>query len=82
MAEEEAITERQFAKAVGRSLGTVRTWRHTGYGPPSYKIGNAVYYDPELVRAWVQQQKQDGMVRAAQRAASRGATAAIRQPTR
>lgn len=79
---EDALTEREFAEQVSRSLPTVRTWRHTGYGPPSYKIGSTVYYEKAHVDAWLQQQRQAGVVRAAGRAATRGATAAIRRPAR
>lgn len=76
---EGAMTERQFAKFVERSLNRVRVWRYEGTAPPSYRIGKTVYYDRAQVDAWVAERKRAGMVDNAQRAARRG-SGATRRP--
>ncbi len=35
---------------------TLRFWRHTGYGPPSAKIGRRVMYRESDVEAWIKAQ--------------------------
>ena len=38
---------------------TVRYWRHTGYGPPSFRLGRRVLYRRSDVEAWLDGLYQD-----------------------
>jgi hypothetical protein len=38
---------------LGVPVGTLYQWRSRRYGPRSYKVGNAVKYDPFDLRAWL-----------------------------
>lgn len=40
----EFIDETEAAKVLGRTVATIRFWRHTGCGPRFYKIGRSVRY--------------------------------------
>ncbi|SDT73640.1 helix-turn-helix domain-containing protein [Actinoplanes derwentensis] len=33
--------------------GTLYQWRHRRKGPPAFKVGKHLRYDPAAVRAWV-----------------------------
>ena len=37
----------------GRPVGTLYQWRVRGEGPPAFKIGRHVRFDPDRVRAWL-----------------------------
>lgn len=49
------FTEQQLCKLWSITLDTLRKWRLTGYGPIYIKVGGAVRYRPEDVRAFEQQ---------------------------
>jgi len=34
-------------------VGTLYQWRVRGEGPPAYKVGRHIRFDPDRVRAWV-----------------------------
>jgi len=34
-------------------IGTLYQWRHRRLGPPAFKVGRHLRYDPAVVRAWV-----------------------------
>ena len=34
-------------------VGTLYQWRVRGEGPPAFKVGRHVRFDPDRVRAWV-----------------------------
>jgi hypothetical protein len=34
-------------------VGTLYQWRHRRIGPPAFKLGRHLRYDPAAVRAWV-----------------------------
>ena len=36
---------------------TVRGWRHTGVGPPCYKVRGRVLYSRDEVRQWLHEQR-------------------------
>lgn len=38
---------------VGVSVQTLYQWRHQGEGPPAYKMGKHLRFDPDRVRSWV-----------------------------
>jgi predicted DNA-binding transcriptional regulator AlpA len=42
------------------SEGAVRYWRQTNTGPPYAKLGRLVRYRPSDVRAWLDQQFEEG----------------------
>ena len=48
------ITTPEAADRVRRPVGTLRYWRHIGFGPRSVRIGRAVLYDEAEVDAWVE----------------------------
>ena len=35
-------------------VGTLYQWRHRGEGPPAYKVGNHLRYDPRAVMRWLE----------------------------
>ena len=37
-------------------VGTLYQWRHRRMGPPAFKVGRHLRYDPAAVRAWVTSQ--------------------------
>jgi hypothetical protein len=37
-------------------IGTLYQWRHRRMGPPAFKVGRHLRYDPAGVRAWVMSQ--------------------------
>lgn len=38
---------------LGVPVGTLYQWRVRGEGPPAFKIGKHVRFDPDRVRAWL-----------------------------
>ena len=46
-------TTAEVAEELRTSEGTVRYWRHVGYGPPSVKIGRRVLYDAGELERWL-----------------------------
>ncbi|MFE6691632.1 helix-turn-helix transcriptional regulator [Streptomyces sp. NPDC057743] len=38
------------------SVETVYAWRRKRTGPPGFRVGKHVRYDPDAVRAWIDQQ--------------------------
>lgn len=41
------------ADYLGIPVQTVYKWRQSGTGPPGYRLGKHLRYDPAVVRAWV-----------------------------
>ena len=35
-------------------VGTLYQWRHRGEGPPAFKAGNHLRYDPRAVMEWLE----------------------------
>jgi excisionase family DNA binding protein len=35
-------------------VGTLYQWRHRGEGPPAFKAGNHLRYDPRAVMQWLE----------------------------
>ncbi len=46
-----------LAAFLGIPVKTVYVWRGRGQGPPGFRVGRHVRYDPADVRAWVDQQR-------------------------
>jgi len=38
---------------LGVPVGTLYQWRTRGEGPPAFKLGGHVRFDPDRVRAWL-----------------------------
>ena len=41
---------------LGVPVSTLYQWRHHRTGPPAYKVGRHLRYDPAAVRAWLSEQ--------------------------
>ncbi|MCX5228975.1 AlpA family transcriptional regulator [Streptomyces sp. NBC_00233] len=50
------FTPDDIAELFGVPLETVYQWRKKRTGPPGFRVGKHVRYDPAAVRAWVAQQ--------------------------
>jgi predicted DNA-binding transcriptional regulator AlpA len=61
MTVEGLLTNDDLATWLGVSVETVRTWRKTGTGPPGFKVGRHVRYEPADVRRWIDAQKAAAM---------------------
>jgi excisionase family DNA binding protein len=46
-------TFKDVSDFLGVPIGTLYQWRVRGEGPPAYKIGRHVRFDPDRVRAWL-----------------------------
>lgn len=57
--EKELLTPIELAVRLRVSDYTLRNWRLRGYGPPWAKIGKAIRYRLEDVRAWEKNRVQD-----------------------
>lgn len=53
-APEEYLTVDEVAALLRTCPSTVRYWRHTGYGPPSFKVGRRVLYARPDVLAFIE----------------------------
>lgn len=50
---ERLLTEKEVASALGVSPRTLQHWRLAGDGPAFAKVGRAVRYPPDSVRAFI-----------------------------
>jgi hypothetical protein len=41
---------------LGVPVGTLYQWRYLRVGPPAYRVGRHIRYDPAAVRAWLDAQ--------------------------
>ena len=46
-------TLKDVSEFLGVPVGTLYQWRVRGEGPPAFKIGRHVRFDPDRVRAWL-----------------------------
>lgn len=51
------ITTAEAAKLMRVAPGTVRYWRHIGYGPTGFRVGGRVLYDRTEVEQWLRDQR-------------------------
>ncbi|HET9733196.1 MAG TPA: helix-turn-helix domain-containing protein [Acidimicrobiales bacterium] len=54
------LSPTELAELLGVPVQTVYQWRHQGDGPPGFRIGKHLRYDPRAVRRWI-----DGLSRRA-----------------
>lgn len=47
------MTTDEVAEACRTAPGTVRYWRHIGYGPAGFRCGRRVLYRREAVEEWL-----------------------------
>ncbi|MEW1903319.1 helix-turn-helix domain-containing protein [Streptomyces sp. NPDC086147] len=52
------LTPEDIAELFDVPLETVYHWRKKRTGPPGFRVGRHVRYDPATVRAWVTQQSE------------------------
>lgn len=45
---------------LGVPVGTLYQWRYLRIGPPAYRVGRHIRYDPAAVRTWVGAQEAYG----------------------
>jgi predicted DNA-binding transcriptional regulator AlpA len=43
---------RDVADFLGVPVATLYQWRYHGYGPPGFRVGRYLRYDPRQVREW------------------------------
>ena len=46
-------TLQDVSNFLGVPVGTLYHWRVRGEGPPAFKVGRHVRFDPDQVRAWL-----------------------------
>lgn len=46
-------TLKDVSDFLGVPVGTLYQWRVRGEGPPGFKVGKHVRFDPDRVRAWL-----------------------------
>ena len=51
------LTESQVAARVGLSCSTLRQMRSKGWPPEFIKNGKAVYYDPKVIKEFIESRK-------------------------
>jgi len=50
------LTPEDLAALLTVPIATVYRWRQHRIGPPGFRVGRHVRYDPAAVRAWIDQQ--------------------------
>ncbi|MCA1190078.1 helix-turn-helix domain-containing protein [Saccharopolyspora sp. 6T] len=51
-------TIHDVAEYLHRPVRTLYDWNHKGTGPPSYRIGRTLRYDPRDVWEWMQENRE------------------------
>jgi excisionase family DNA binding protein len=49
----ELWTIQQVAQFLHVPVGTLYQWRHRNVGPPAFRVGRHLRYDPAAVRRWL-----------------------------
>ncbi|MGY2090702.1 helix-turn-helix transcriptional regulator [Nocardia gipuzkoensis] len=55
---EDWLTTAEMAHEYKFNAGTLRYWRHIGYGPASFALGRKIVYRRSDVEAWITEQEQ------------------------
>lgn len=50
---DDLLTTAEVAARIKRPAGTIRQWRHRGYGPQGFRIGGTVVYRRSSVEAFI-----------------------------
>jgi excisionase family DNA binding protein len=51
---EKYLTPADLAKLLGVPLPTIYDWRYKRIGPPGFRVGRHLRYDPKAVREWIE----------------------------
>lgn len=51
----------EVSQRLDKPIETLRRWRKTSYGPPSFLLGGDVRYDEDDLEAWLAAQRQAGL---------------------
>lgn len=54
---DELLTTAEVAREYRFAVGTLRYWRHIGYGPASFARGRRIVYRRSDVDAWISEQE-------------------------
>ena len=57
---EQLLDEKELARLIRVSIGTLRFWRSGRQGPPSIKVGHLVRYRPSDVADWLRSRTLNG----------------------
>ncbi|MFF3568250.1 helix-turn-helix transcriptional regulator [Nocardia jiangxiensis] len=55
---EDWLTTAELAHEYKLTVGTLRYWRHIGYGPASFALGRKIVYRRTDVEEWIADQEQ------------------------
>jgi len=47
------LTPTDLTELLGVPLATIYQWRYQRVGPPGFRVGRHVRYDPKAVREWI-----------------------------
>ncbi|SBW20450.1 hypothetical protein FDG2_1696 [Candidatus Protofrankia californiensis] len=53
----EFLTTAELSSILKIPSGTLRQWRHRGFGPRGFALGSAVRYRRKVVEAWIAEQE-------------------------
>jgi predicted DNA-binding transcriptional regulator AlpA len=53
---ERLLALEEVAEFLGVPVRTLYTWRYKGEGPPAFKVGRHLRYDPVALRRWLVEQ--------------------------
>ncbi|WP_163548368.1 helix-turn-helix transcriptional regulator [Candidatus Frankia nodulisporulans] len=57
MAAEEYLTTNEVSKKIKIPTGTLRQWRHRGFGPSSFRLGGSIRYRLSALEEWIADQE-------------------------
>jgi len=60
---DEVLDRKETSELVQVAEGTLRSWDHRNYGPPSFRVGGRVRYRRSSVERWLAEQEQAGAER-------------------
>ena len=52
---ERLLSVDEVAEFLGIPVATLYQWRHKGCGPEAYRVGRHLRYDPNTIRAWLEE---------------------------
>jgi hypothetical protein len=57
MGEDDLMTTAELSRKIKKPVGTLRQWRHRGFGPAGFRVGGTVVYRRSVVEAWITEQE-------------------------
>lgn len=55
---DDLMVTNEVADMIRKPAGTLRQWRHRGYGPQGFRLGGTVVYRRSEVLRWVREQEE------------------------